>query len=53
MKRKNWEAATAKFSEAQAVWLEGDKARTDVFNGACEYRMACCALEELRVEIAM
>lgn len=42
-----------RFMEAQSLWLQGDKARSDHFNGACMYRMGCCALDMGKNENAM
>jgi hypothetical protein len=49
----NAESAEAQFIEAQNLWLKGDLARTDHFNGACMHRMGCCALDQGKVEAAM
>lgn len=53
MYQGNFETAEARFMRAQSLWIQGDKARTDHLNGACMYRMACCALEVGKVEAAM
>ncbi|KAK3379097.1 hypothetical protein B0T24DRAFT_610704 [Lasiosphaeria ovina] len=53
MRATNYDVAEARFMEAQSLWLKGDKARTDHFNGACMYRMACCALDLGKTEAAI
>ena len=53
MAKKNFSSAEARFMEAQTMWISGDKSRTSYFNGACMYRMGCCALEQGKVEAAM
>ncbi|RSL84309.1 hypothetical protein CEP51_004011 [Fusarium floridanum] len=41
------------FMQAQNLWLSRDTARTSYFNGACMYRMGCCALDQGKVEAAI
>lgn len=53
MVEKNYSVAEHLFVEAQTLWISRDKAQTSHFNGACMYRIGCCALEQGNVEAAM
>ncbi len=53
MEEKQFSTAETCFMQAQNLWLSRDKARTSYFNGACMYRMGCCALDQGNVEAAM
>lgn len=53
MAEHNFAAAESCFMKAQNLWLSFDKARTSYFNGACMYRMGCCALDEGNVDAAV
>ncbi|CAM1508596.1 Fc.00g054440.m01.CDS01 [Cosmosporella sp. VM-42] len=53
MAEKNLSVAESLFMQAQNLWFSGDKARTSYFNGACMYRMGCCALDQGNVEAAV
>lgn len=53
MAEKNFSVAESHFMQAQNLWLSRDKARSSYFNGACMYRMGCCALDQGNVEAAV
>ncbi|KAK4149238.1 hypothetical protein C8A00DRAFT_38159 [Chaetomidium leptoderma] len=53
MEESNFSTAETYSMQAQNLWLSGDKARTSYFNGACMYRMGCCAFEQGNVEAAI
>lgn len=53
MEEKQFSTAETCFMQAQNLWLSQDKARTSYFNGACMYRVGCCALDQGNVEAAM
>jgi hypothetical protein len=53
MEQNEFATAETYFMQAQNLWLSRDKARTSYFNGACMYRMGCCALDQGNVEAAM